>query len=74
MKMLSIWKIIRSLLAISGFALMFLSVSTSDYYVLELGCAEPAYVGTYMLAGVLMLVTTVIHVLYELYLEGKREQ
>ena len=53
---------------------MFLSVSTSDYYVLELGCTEPAYVGTYMLVGVLMFAPALIHSIYELWLEGKGEE
>ena len=72
--MISIWKAIRTLMAIGGLGLMFLSVSTSDYYVLELGCTEPAYVGTYMLVGVLMFAPALIHSIYELWLEGKGEE
>lgn len=71
--MLSLWKIIRNLLGISGLCLMFLSVSTSDYYVLELGCAEPAYVWRCMVAGALMILPLLGHSLYQLWLEGKEE-
>lgn len=71
--MLSLWKILRNLLAISGLGLMFLSVNTSDYYVLELGCAEPAYVGRCMVAGVLMVLPLLGHSIYQMWLEGKDE-
>lgn len=69
--MLSLWKILRNLLAISGLGLMFLSVNTSDYYVLELGCAEPAYVGRCMVAGVLMVIPYLASSIYRAWLESK---
>ena len=71
--MLSLWKILRNLLGVSGLGLIFLSVSTSDYYVLELGCAEPAYVGRLMIAGALMMLPLLAHSLYQVWLEGRSE-
>ena len=71
--MLSLCKILRNLLGVSGLGLIFLSVSTSDYYVLELGCAEPAYVGRLMITGALMMLPLLVHSLYHLWLEGKED-
>lgn len=73
-KTISIWKTLRTLMTIGGLVLMFLAVSTSDYYVLELGCSEPAYVWNYMLVGALMFAPALIHSIYELWLEGKDEE
>ena len=70
--MISLWKIIRTMSAIIGAVHLIFAVQTSDYYVMELGLAEPAYVKTHIIVGLLMLLPLLIHVLYDLYKEGKK--
>ena len=72
--MMSLWKIIRNLSAIMGLILLMGAIGTSDYYIIELGTFEPAYVKTQMLVGVLMIVPAIIGLLYEMYKEGKRNE
>ena len=71
--MMSLWKIIRSFLAIGGFALLFCAASTSDYYVIELGQMEPAGFSQNLVVGLLMILPQIIHLVYDMYKEGKRE-
>lgn len=71
--MISIWKIIRNLLAIVGAVCILGSVSTSDYYVIELGQVEPAYIKSQLIVGFLMVLPLLIHVFYLLYKEGKQD-
>ena len=71
--MISVWKIIRNLLAIIGAITIYGTIGTSDYYVIELGSVAPAYVKTQIIVGVLMILPMVLHVFYELYKEGKND-
>lgn len=71
--MISIWKIIRNLLAIIGALAIYGAVSTSDYYIIELGTVEPAYVKTQLIVGVILVLPMLLHVFYELYKEGKND-
>lgn len=63
--MISLWKIIRNLSAMGGFGLLFCATSTSDYYVLELGQAEPSSVWTSVAIGFALLMPTIIHAIFE---------
>lgn len=69
--MISLWKIFRNLSAIAGLILLYCTVSTSDYYVMELGQAEPSYIKTHLILGVLLLVPLILHVLWDMYKEGQ---
>lgn len=71
--MISLWKIIRNLLAIAGAVSIYGAISTSDYYVIELGQVEPAYIQTQIVIGVVLLIPFVLHVVYDFYKEGKRD-
>ena len=71
--MISIWKILRNLLAIVGAICIIGAVSTSDYYVIELGQVEPAYIKSQLIVGFLMVLPLLIHVFYLLYKEGKQD-
>ena len=71
--MISFWKIIRIILAIGGFGLLLCTISTSDYYVLELGQAEPSWITQNIVIGLLMLLPMLIHIVYETYMEGRED-
>lgn len=71
--MISLWKIIRNLLAVVGAGCIVGAISTSDYYIIELGQMEPAYVKSQLIFGVLMVLPLLVHVIYDLYKEGKRD-
>jgi hypothetical protein len=68
------WKIIRNLLAIAGAVTILGAVSTSDYYVMELGQAEPTMVWQSMIIGVLMFLPAAIEIFYNIYKEGKTNE
>ena len=70
--MISSWKIIRNLLAIAGAIMIFSAISTSDYYVVELGQAEPTSVWKNLIIGVMMMLPVVLSAVCELYKEGKQ--
>ena len=65
------WKIIRNLLAIAGTVTILGAVSTSDYYVMELGQAEPVMVWKSLIIGALMILPAAIDIFYDIYKEGK---
>lgn len=71
--MISSWKIIRNLLAIAGAIMIFSAISTSDYYVVELGQAEPTSVWKNLIIGVVMTLPVVLSAVCELYKEGKQD-
>lgn len=71
--MISLWKIIRNLSAIGGFGLLFCTVSTSDFYILELGQAEPSWIGRNLVIGIIMLLPMLVHVIVETYMEGRQD-
>lgn len=68
--MISIWKIIRNLTAIAGFILLLCTVGTSDYYVLELGQAEPTWITRNLIIGVILLLPALFIVILETIAEG----
>lgn len=68
--MKSAWRIIRGLLAVSGGILMFGAVGTSDYYLIELGQAEPAYVWPYIFIGAAMMCPAIFSMFYTMYKES----
>lgn len=68
----SLWKIVRTLMAIIGVILIFGAVGTSDYYVLELGQVEPSGVWTTILIGVLMMSPIWIEIIYK-YKKGEKQ-
>lgn len=68
----SLWKIVRTLMAIIGVILIFGAVGTSDYYVLELGQVEPSSVWTTILIGVLMMSPIWIEIIYK-YKKGEKQ-
>lgn len=69
--MMSIWKIIRNLLAILGAIFLLGAIGASDYHVVELGQAEPSSVTTNIIIGVALLLPLLAHILYEMYKEGR---
>lgn len=54
---------ITNVLGAIGFVLAFLAISTSDYYVIELGQPEPQYVMRLLFVGVAMMLPTVFRFL-----------
>lgn len=68
-----LWNIIRNIMGVVGFILIYGAVGTSDYYVLEMGVAEPPSVGRMLLIGVLLLIPTVLHGFY-IYLKECEEE
>ena len=69
--MMSLWKIIRNLSAVAGFILLFGSVGTSDYYVIELEQVAPSYVNTNIGIGLALMLPMIIHLIVEMYKEGR---
>lgn len=67
-----LWKIVRTLMAIVGIILIFGAVGTSDYYVLELGQAEPPSVWSTILVGVLMTLPLLGELIYK-YMKGETQ-
>ena len=65
------WKMIRNLLAVAGGVTILGAASTSDYYVMELGQAEPVMVWQSIIIGVLMLLPAVIDIIKK---EGKTNE
>lgn len=70
--MKSLWKIARNLSAIAGAIMIFGAISTSDYYVIELGQAQPAFVSRNLIVGALLVLPLVLNIIYNAYKEGKR--
>ena len=68
----SLWKIVRTLMAIIGVILIFGAVGTSDYYVLELGQVEPSSVWTAIFIGVLMVSPIWVELIYK-YRKGEKQ-
>lgn len=63
-----IWKLIRGLMALLGGVLIYVGVSTSDYYVLELGTTEPSYVWWMICVGLMLILPAII---FSVYSEAK---
>lgn len=60
-----LWKIVRNIMAIVGTLLIFGSVGTSDYYVMELGQPEPANFWPTIVVGFILITPTIIHAIRE---------
>lgn len=71
--MMSLWKIIRNLMAILGVVCLFGAMGTSDYYAVELGQAEPSFVGRYLVIGIVLMLPLLASALYEMYIEGRKD-
>lgn len=71
--MISLWKIIRNLSAIAGLILLMGSVGEQDRYTLALRQAAPAHSDTTMIIGIVLLLPMIIHLLVEMYKEGKQD-
>lgn len=71
--MISLWKIIRNLSAIAGLIMLMGAISTSDYYVIELGQVAPSYCNRNIIIGILLLLPMIIHLIAEMCLEGKKD-
>lgn len=59
--MKKLWRVLRELMAITGCFIVFAAVSTSDYFVLELGQSEPGYVWSAMAIGIALTVPALVH-------------
>ena len=60
-----LWKIVRTLMAVVGIFLIFGGVGTTDYHLLELGQKAPSSVWTMILTGVVLMIPTFVHLIYE---------
>jgi hypothetical protein len=58
-----LWKIVRPLMFVVGGILIFGAIGTSDYYVLQLGQAEPATVWSTITIGFALMVPTLLHMI-----------
>lgn len=56
-----LWKIVRPTMAVVGGVLVYCGISTSDYYVMELGQTEPASVWWTIGIGLGLMLPTLIH-------------
>lgn len=60
-----LWKIIRNIMVVIGGFLVYGGISTSDYYTLELGQAEPTYVWVTIFIGIFLMIPALIHIICE---------
>lgn len=58
-----LWKCIRNLAAVVGFACIYLGISTCDYYLMELGESEPHQAWGMVIVGFVLMVPTIIHLI-----------
>jgi hypothetical protein len=56
---------VANILIVVGFILCFMGMSTSDFYVIELGQTEPASVWVMVGIGVVMLIPKLILLLFK---------
>lgn len=70
--MIYLWKILRTVMAIVGGILICGGVGTSDYYVIELGQAEPASVWPTIITGAILIIPALIHVIFKELKEKKQ--
>lgn len=59
------WQFIRGLMGLAGFICIFLGVSTSDYYVMELRQDEPAYVWWTIGIGLALMIPAIAFSIYD---------
>lgn len=60
----SLWKIVRTTMAIIGGILLFGAAGTSDYYTLELGVREPDSVWKTIMVGLILMIPMWVHLTY----------
>lgn len=65
------WKIATVLMAVLGVILIYAAISTSDYYIIELGQAEPARVWAFLWIGAALLAPAVIGAIISAFKGGK---
>lgn len=65
-----IWRYIRGLMAIVGAVMLFGGVSTSDYYVMELGTKEPPHVWVMIMSGLMLMLPAII---FSIYAESRED-
>lgn len=58
-------KTLRAIFGVCGFVLLYLAVSTSDYYVLELHTTEPRSVIIAAVLGGIMLLPALVSLIWE---------
>ncbi len=56
------WKIAKVLMAVLGFVLMYAAISTSDYYIIEMGQMEPPHVWAFIWLGLALMVPAVVSI------------
>ena len=67
------WKIVRTIMAVVGGLLVFGAVGTVDYYTLEMGQHEPSSAWTTIIVGLLLMLPTLIHLIYQTIKEKNNE-
>lgn len=60
-----LWRIVRNIMAVVGGFLVYVGVSTSDYYVIELGQPEPASAWRIIFIGLMLMVPTLVHAVFK---------
>ena len=70
-QMTNLLKVISGVMGVIGFVMVFLGVSTSDYYVIEQGQSEPTYVWAIIVIGVILMIPTLVHCI-RVELRGER--
>ena len=58
-------KAIRNIFGVCGFVMLYLAISTSDYYVIELNTTEPRIVTVLMAIGSAMFIPAAISLAIE---------
>lgn len=59
--MKTLLKVLRNLMSIIGFILIFGAVGTSDYYTIELKQSEPDRVWVLIIIGFALLIPAILH-------------
>ncbi len=60
-----IWAFIRGLMGLMGAICIYIGVSTSDYYNMELGIEEPAYVWWVIWVGLSLIIPAIAFSIFE---------
>ena len=60
-----LWNVMRTTMAVIGCLLVYGGISTSDYYVIELGQAEPSGIRETIAIGLILILPSMIHVFRE---------
>lgn len=60
-----LWPVIRGLCTTLSFITLYLSVSTSDYHVMELGEEIPAHANWMLVIGLVLLIPALVHLIHD---------